>query len=531
MIIARDINACEQAILENQYHDGVDLEEEFAHLVFVPQNTLQRERETPAQRLLREAAGMISDGERVLVYLLRLLRPRFLRRALDWKASVRDFVLDLILNDRVLTELTTAMGIADEFWVVVVQVLESGGLPGQRWVVGHKPFDGSSGQPSRKLLKQRKVENRQRLQVGDLRLVRSACSPKVLVPLAKCSELGSSLKAEGMEVSELLWFFGGTELCLCYYNATRCFGSLWLDGPGWNRPGQGDIFAPARNLVGSDESKCREGLRVTFESEIEARTNKPKATTWSILEGVIAAALPAAPGGLAGLAGGYGAIPNGYVDLQRYSPYGVAGLQTAAMPAGYGAVQGAMPGMAMGGVALSGGMPGALQGALPAGYAVLPGTAGVQLSAPTAVPALPPGWEQAVDPASGKVYYANRSTGETSWIPPAAAPTQLPPMLVAQTAPAAALATAPAQTQTAPAAAAAEATAPASEPATAPAEAAPAEAQADGTTAPAEASQAQPAEAQPALPAGWEQGVDATSGKTYYYNRATNQSSWTIPTA
>ena len=26
--------------------------------------------------------------------------------------------LDLILNDRVLTELTTAMGIADEFWVV-----------------------------------------------------------------------------------------------------------------------------------------------------------------------------------------------------------------------------------------------------------------------------------------------------------------------------------------------------------------------------------------------------------------------------
>jgi len=315
--------------------------------------------------------------------------------------------------------------------------------------------------------------------------------------------------------------------------ADKGFGFITPD-----EPGQGDIFAPARNLVGSDESKCREGLRVTFESEIEARTNKPKATTWSILEGVIAAALPAAPGGLAGLAGGYGAIPNGYVDLQRYSPYGVAGLQaTAAMPAGYGAVQGAMPGMAMGGVALSGGMPGALQGALPAGYAVLPGTAGVQLSA--GVPALPPGWEQAVDPASGKVYYANRSTGETSWIPPAAAPTQLPPMLLAQTAPAAALATAPAQTsipQTAPATAPATeaATAPACEPATAPAEA-PAEAQADGVTAtPAEAgaqAQAQPAEAQPALPAGWEQGVDATSGKTYYYNRATNQSSWTIPTA
>ncbi|CAE7781357.1 unnamed protein product, partial [Symbiodinium sp. CCMP2456] len=163
-----------------------DLEEEFAHLVFAPQNTLQRERETPAQRLLREAAGMISDGERVsvLVYLLRLLRPRFLRRALDWKASVRDFVLDLILNDRVLTELTTAMGIADEFWVVVVQVLESGGLPGQRWVA----------QTLRWLVRAAEQEAPQAEeggeQVGDLRLVRSACSPKVLVPLAKYSALG-----------------------------------------------------------------------------------------------------------------------------------------------------------------------------------------------------------------------------------------------------------------------------------------------------------------------------------------------------
>eukprot|EP00434_Breviolum_minutum_P040831 symbB.v1.2.036301.t1/scaffold5094.1/size31010/1 len=138
MVIARDINACEQAILENQYHDGVvvdgdkpfflwrtfadldtielttrprgqsseeywmlprlldalghpddeavedllqvlmplaspvqtvkkeDLEEEFAHLVFPPQHTKAKTtRETPAERLLREAATMISDGERV----------------------------------------------------------------------------------------------------------------------------------------------------------------------------------------------------------------------------------------------------------------------------------------------------------------------------------------------------------------------------------------------------------------------------------------------------------------------------------
>ncbi|CAJ1414733.1 unnamed protein product [Effrenium voratum] len=155
-----------------------DLEEEFAHLVFVPQHTRPRERETPAERLLREAANMISDGERisVLVYLLRLLRPRFLRRALDWKASVRDFVLDLILNERVLTELTTAMGIADEFWVVVVQVLESGGLPGQRWVA----------QTLRWLVRAAEQEAPQEGdtdKASDLRLVRSACSPKILVPL------------------------------------------------------------------------------------------------------------------------------------------------------------------------------------------------------------------------------------------------------------------------------------------------------------------------------------------------------------
>mmetsp|Transcript_23037 Transcript_23037/g.34577 ORF Transcript_23037/g.34577 Transcript_23037/m.34577 type:complete len:183 (-) Transcript_23037:251-799(-) len=37
---------------------------------------------------------------------------------------------------------------------------------------------------------------------------------------------------------------------------------------------------------------------------------------------------------------------------------------------------------------------------------------------PTAIPQLPPGWEAAQDPVSGHTYYANRSTGETSWTPP-----------------------------------------------------------------------------------------------------------------
>ncbi|CAE7741907.1 NEDD4L [Symbiodinium microadriaticum] len=526
MIIARDINACEQAILENQYH--VDGDKPFF--------------------LWRTFADLVSSRKRDLQKAAaRFLNTLFWRlpRLLDALGHPDDEAVEDLLQ--VLSPLASSVQAVkkedlEEEFAHLVFVPQPAPLQGAV-AVQKRPVDLIVHKVLRKLLKQRKVENRwvtcgwsaalapPRLeQVPDSLL--SLPPSSVQEHIACCASVDAAHAARAVPACFL---FKSKES----HDMSQCLRQLALGRARWGvrgllqcrPPGQGDIFAPARNLVGSDESKCREGLRVTFESEIEARTNKPKATTWSILEGVIAAALPAAPGGLAGLAGGYGAIPNGYVDLQRYSPYGVAGLQTAAMPAGYGAVQGAMPGMAMGGVALSGGMPGALQGALPAGYAVLPGTAGVQLSAPTAVPALPPGWEQAVDPASGKVYYANRSTGETSWIPPAAAPTQLPPMLVAQTAPAAALATAPAQTQTAPAAAAAEATAPASEPATAPAEAAPAEAQADGTTAPAEASQAQPAEAQPALPAGWEQGVDATSGKTYYYNRATNQSSWTIPTA
>lgn len=43
---------------------------------------------------------------------------------------------------------------------------------------------------------------------------------------------------------------------------------------------------------------------------------------------------------------------------------------------------------------------------------------------PPSHPPLPPGWEQAICPGSGRPYYANRLTGETSWVPP---PYFLPP--------------------------------------------------------------------------------------------------------
>lgn len=42
-------------------------------------------------------------------------------------------------------------------------------------------------------------------------------------------------------------------------------------------------------------------------------------------------------------------------------------------------------------------------------------------------PPLPPGWIAATAPDSGRVYYANPTTGETSWDPPVVIPPPLPP--------------------------------------------------------------------------------------------------------
>lgn len=49
---------------------------------------------------------------------------------------------------------------------------------------------------------------------------------------------------------------------------------------------------------------------------------------------------------------------------------------------------------------------------------------------------LPPGWIAAIDPSSGKTYYANSTTGKSSWTPPASitirAPPPPPPRLLQQ---------------------------------------------------------------------------------------------------
>lgn len=174
--------------------------------------------------------------------------------------------------------------------------------------------------------------------------------------------------------------------------------------------GSSDLFAHKRALQG-DESAILEGCQVSFESEIEERTGKPKARTWSIISG----GLP--PGmAMAGLPG-YGAVAAAAANAASFSPYGV------------------MPGM----------MPG--------------------IGMPTG---LPPGWEQVSDPTTGNPYYCNRATGESSWtVPVAAAP------VVAPVAPVPAVV--------------------------------------------------------PGLPPGWEAANDPASGKTYYFNRATGATTWEIP--
>lgn len=205
--------------------------------------------------------------------------------------------------------------------------------------------------------------------------------------------------------------------------------------------GQPDLFAHKRALQGADESQLREGLKVTYLAEMEDRTNKPKAGTWRLLDA--GAAAPMMPMGAEAFLGGaipdysalaaasFGGIP-GMAD-NRYSPYGT-------MPAGVAGM--AMPGM-------------------------MPGMA----------PALPLGWEQVADPATGKPYYCNRATGESSWTPPVAPVAALPPVVAPVPMPA-------------PIAAAA-----------------------------------------PALPAGWESAPDPSTGNLYYFKRATGETTWTVPVA
>lgn len=234
--------------------------------------------------------------------------------------------------------------------------------------------------------------------------------------------------------------------------AEKDFGFLKPDD-GTN--GGNGVFAHKSYFRG-DPAMIVEGASVTFDVEVEAKTNKPKATNWL----VVAGALPAVP------------------DLTALASLGAGGF----------------------GPALGMSMP--LLGASPYGLPTLPliSTAG-----------LPVGWESTTDPATGRPYYFNRATGETSWTPPAAtaAATALPAVGSLSAVDLGATAGADAVAAAAAAAAGLLVAGDAGATATAPLAALPAA----------------------ALPAGWESTIDPATGKTYYFNRATNETTWTMPTA
>lgn len=175
-----------------------------------------------------------------------------------------------------------------------------------------------------------------------------------------------------------------------------------------------DVFAPARTFSG-DETTIREGMKVHYEFALEERTGKQRATSWDAIDG--------------DRGNGYGAHRGGgnHRDSERYSPYG-----------------GPPPG---------GGYPPA------GGYGA---------------PPLPPGWEPVVDRGSGRTYFWNRATNETSWHPPMGGPPPHHPM-------------------------------------------------------PPHPHHPAPGYGPPPLPYGWEQIPDPASGRPYFCNRATGETSWTPP--
>eukprot|EP00435_Cladocopium_sp_Y103_P006164 s253_g2.t1 len=185
-------------------------------------------------------------------------------------------------------------------------------------------------------------------------------------------------------------------------------------GFGFVRPDDGgsDLFAPLRTFSG-DEDTLNEGDKVTYEVEVEERTQKPKAASWSVISATAGANLLTLSGNPYGA---YGVVVGGYgptsiiTSLDRASPYGLPGA---------GRSEGTVPVLPAPALAVP--------------PTLLPGLAGMPtLSAPglatrlqTAAPAasaapfcLPAGWEMTTDPASGKLYYYNRATQESSWTVP-----------------------------------------------------------------------------------------------------------------
>eukprot|EP00401_Gymnodinium_catenatum_P009751 CAMPEP_0117523974 /NCGR_PEP_ID=MMETSP0784-20121206/35003_1 /TAXON_ID=39447 /ORGANISM="" /LENGTH=288 /DNA_ID=CAMNT_0005320101 /DNA_START=22 /DNA_END=888 /DNA_ORIENTATION=- len=263
-----------------------------------------------------------------------------------------------------------------------------------------------------------------------------------------------------------------------------------------------DVFAHARQLTGEREAaqNLKEGMRLTFETEWDEKKGKPKASTWTAMDALGGGACSGGCGGTMGGAMPGGFAPSGAMPQQSFGMAG-PGYGAAAL-AGSGSQNRFDP---------YGSSPGAVQpagGFSPYGTTAPAGCGGFQtgvgggagFQATSAAPmqpqaALPPGWEQATDPASGKVYYFNRSTNETTWTLPTGSPGP-ETSTYAQPSP-----TQPMQPEQA----------------------------AQATQASQPEQLPQPTQPQGSLPAGWEKATDPTSGKEYYFNRSTNATQWHPP--
>ncbi|CAJ1367050.1 unnamed protein product [Effrenium voratum] len=207
--------------------------------------------------------------------------------------------------------------------------------------------------------------------------------------------------------------------------------------------GSEDLFAHSRQFTGGDATNISEGTKVKYEVEWDSKKGKNKAGSWCLDTG---------DSGCGG--------------------YGCGGCGGCGGGGGYGCGGG---GGGCGGYPMQqsyGGGMGAPQYGGGGGYGPMGGGQSDPRYSPYGAPApggygggssLPPGWEQTTDPSSGKTYYFNRATNETSWTPPAAH--------------------APPPTMPAPG----------------------------------------------GLPPGWETAQDPNSGKTYYFNRSTNETRWDPP--
>jgi len=260
--------------------------------------------------------------------------------------------------------------------------------------------------------------------------------------------------------------------------------------------GSKDVFAHAKQFPGADVKTLAEGMRVVYDPEYDEKRQKMQAKAWSL----------EAPGGGGGMPQpSFGGMP-GVMPQQNFQP-GFSGMPGGDRSSPYGGAPGGLPPGWEVANDPSTGKPYYFNRATNETRWEPP-----QAAAPVVQPmqqlppqmmamapvggSLPPGWDQAQDPGSGKTYYFNRATNETRWDPPPGAAAAAPVQQSFGGAPQQGFGGAPQQCF-------------------------------GGAPAPVTSSPA-PAQGGP-LPPGWEQAMDPASNKPYFFNRATNETRWEAP--